>query len=245
MGSLMAAPKARKTASGYGAHRERQRRRILDAASKLFDERGIDRVTMAEITGASGVQPSTMYQYFSSKDDIVWAILRVVIEERSGPAAAAMKDAPNALGRITALLEMMADDLTHKPEKVRFLAQFDAMYARDWPVERLLSLESQIHPEPFQFFSELIREGIADGSLRADLDPELTMHAVMNAVVGAQRRLASLGSKVETEYGKPVDELLRESIRVLLLGLRGTGVSAGRKEAERKIGKTGIGKRRL
>jgi AcrR family transcriptional regulator len=241
----MAAPKARKTASGYGAHRERQRRRILDAASKLFDERGIDRVTMAEITGASGVQPSTMYQYFSSKDDIVWAILRVVIEERSGPAAAAMKDAPNALGRITALLEMMADDLTHKPEKVRFLAQFDAMYARDWPVERLLSLESQIHPEPFQFFSELIREGIADGSLRADLDPELTMHAVMNAVVGAQRRLASLGSKVETEYGKPVDELLRESIRVLLLGLRGPGVSAGLEKAKRKNGKTGIGKRRL
>jgi AcrR family transcriptional regulator len=245
MGSLMAAPKARKTASGYGAHRERQRRRILDAASKLFDERGIDRVTMAEITGASGVQPSTMYQYFSSKDDIVWAILGAVIEERSGPAAAAMKDAPNALGRITALLEMMADDLTHKPEKVRFMAQFDAMYARDWPVERLLSLESQIHPEPFQFFSELIREGIADGSLRADLDPELTMHAVMNAVVGAQRRLASLGSKVETEYGKPVDELLRESIRVLLLGLRGTGVSAGSEKAKRTIGKTGIGKRHL
>jgi AcrR family transcriptional regulator len=245
MGSLMAAPKARKTASGYGAHRERQRRRILDAASKLFDERGIDRVTMAEITGASGVQPSTMYQYFSSKDDIVWAILGAVIEERSGPAAAAMKDAPNALGRITALLEMMADDLTHKPEKVRFMAQFDAMYARDWPVERLLSLESQIHPEPFQFFSELIREGIADGSLRADLDPELTMHAVMNAVVGAQRRLASLGSKVETEYGKPVDELLRESIRVLLLGLRGPGVSAGLEKAKRKNGKTGIGKRRL
>jgi len=244
MGSLMAAPKARKTASGYGAHRERQRRRILDAASKLFDDRGIDRVTMAEITGASGVQPSTMYQYFSSKDDIVWALLSDVIQESSGPAAAAMKDAPNALGRITALLEMMADDLTERPEKVRFMAQFDAMYARDWPVERLLSLESRIHPELFHYFSELIREGIADGSLRTDLDPELTMHAVMNAVIGAQRRLAALGSKVETEYGKPIDQLMRESIRVLLLGLRGPGVQAGSAEAERKIEKTEIRKRR-
>jgi AcrR family transcriptional regulator len=241
--NLMAAPRARKTASGYGAHRERQRLRILDAASKLFDERGIDRVTMAEITGASGVQPSTMYQYFSSKDDIVWAIVGVVIKERSGPAAAAMKDAPNALGRITALLEMMADDLTRKPEKVRFMAQFDAMYARDWPVERLLSLESQIHPEPFQFFSDLIREGIADGSLRADLHPELTMHAVMNAVIGAQRRLAALGNKVEKEYGRPIDELLRESIRVLLLGLRGPGAPAGSAGTDRKIEKTRIRRR--
>lgn len=239
----MAAPKARKTASGYGAHRERQRRRILDAASKLFDQRGIDRVTMAEITGASGIQPSTMYQYFSSKDDVVWAILEDYLRERSEPAAAAMKDAPNGLARITALLDLMADDLTKDPEKVRFMAQFDAMYARDWPVERLLSLESQIHPESFHFFSELIREGIADGSLRADLDPDLTMHAVVNAVIGAQRRLAALGSKVETEYGKPIDQLLRESIRVLLLGLRAPGIPTGSALTEPNSEKTGIRKR--
>jgi hypothetical protein len=69
------------------------------------------------------------------------------------------------------------------------------------------------------------------------------MHAVMNAVIGAQRRLASLGSKVETEYGKPVDELLRESIRMLLLGLRVPGVPAGSDEGKRKIEKTGTGKR--
>ena len=38
----------------------------------------------------------------------------------------------------------MADDLIRRQAKVRFLAQFDAMYARDGPVERLLTLEAQI-----------------------------------------------------------------------------------------------------
>jgi len=46
------------------------------------------------------------------------------------------------------------------------------------------------------------------------------MHAVINAVVGTQRRLASLGNKIEQEYGKPIDSLFRETIRVILLGLR-------------------------
>jgi len=46
------------------------------------------------------------------------------------------------------------------------------------------------------------------------------MHAVMNAIVGAQRRLASLGNKVEQEYGNPIDRLFRETIRIILLGLR-------------------------
>lgn len=204
----------------YHAHRERQRRRILDAAQSLFIEQGIERATMAEITLASGLQPSTMYQYFSSKDDIVWEL----VSELLGAAAARVKQsiagAPNALAVITVFLEFMADELSGNQAKVRFLAEFDARYAHDWPVERLLTLESQIAPQPFRFFTELIRNGIADGSLRADLDPELTMHAVMNAVIGAQRRLASLGRKVEIEYGQPVDRLFRETLRILLLGLR-------------------------
>jgi AcrR family transcriptional regulator len=213
----------------YRAHRERQRRRILDAAAALFDERGIDRVTMAEITTASGVQPSTMYQYFSNKDEIVWAIVGELMQEASGHAAQRIDGAPNALARLTALLQFLADELAHNPVKVRFMAQFDAMYARDWPAERLLTLESQINPRGFQFFTDLIREGIADGSLRPDLDPELTMHAVINAVIGAQRRLASLGNKVELEYGQPIDRLFREAIRILLLGLRAPETHIGRR----------------
>jgi AcrR family transcriptional regulator len=204
----------------YHVHRERQRRRILESAEKLFDEFGIDRVTMSEITSASGVRTSTVYQYFSGKDDIVWAILERVLEDSSCRAKAAMDGAKTALEKITALLQLMADDLTRQSSQVRFLAQFDAMYARDWPAERLLLLEAQIGFEGFQFLGELIREGIADGSLRADLDPDLTLHAVMNAVAGAQRRLASLGSRVELEYGQPIDKLFRETIRVILLGLR-------------------------
>ncbi|GGA63990.1 hypothetical protein GCM10011507_14530 [Edaphobacter acidisoli] len=212
--------KEKKPVNAYHAHRERQRRRILDAAWKLFDERGIDRITMAEITLVSGVQPSTMYQYFSNKDDIVWAILRELMQEVSERAKRTLEDAPNAMARLAALLDFLADELANNPIRVRFMAQFDAMYARDWPAERLMTLESQINPEGFEVFTEIIREGIADGSLRADLVPDLTIHAVVNAVIGAQRRLASLGNKIELEYGKPIDRLFRETIRVLLLGLR-------------------------
>jgi len=211
---------AEKPANAYHAHRERQRRRILDAAWKLFDERGIDRVTMTEITSTAGVRPSTMYQYFANKDDIVWAFMRELIQDASGRAMQGVDAASSALTRLTALMNFMANDLVTNQAEIRFMAQFDAMYARDWPAERLISLELQINPGGFQAFSELIREGIADGSLRSDLDPDLTMHAVMNAVIGAQRRLASLGNKIEQEYGKPIDRMFRATIRILLLRLR-------------------------
>jgi hypothetical protein len=59
------------------------------------------------------------------------------------------------------------------------------------------------------------------------------MHAVINAVIGAQRRLASLGERVESEYGQPIDRLFRETIRVILLGLRATDPPAA---AQRRKG---------
>lgn len=224
----------------YRAHRERQRRRILDAAERLFDDHGIGRVTMAEITSASGLRASTMYQYFSNKDDIVWTIVGEVLAELAAEAHEAIKPARTALDKITALLDILAGTLANDPAKVRFMAQFDAMYARDWPAERLLTLQTQLNPMGSSYFAALVREGIADGSLRPNLDPDLTMHAVINAVIGAQRRLASLGRRVEVEYGQPVDRLFRETVRVILLGLRATENEAaqvstpGRKATKRK-----------
>ena len=218
----MPAANATSTPRTYHVHRDRQRRRILEAAQNLFNQKGIDRVTMAEIVSASGLRTSTLYQYFSSKDDIVWAILEEVLADFAARAMNATDSAKTALARITALFELMADDLANRRETVRFMAQFDAMYAHDWPVERLLTVEAQTIPEGFKFFERLVHEGISDGSLRNDLDPALTLHALMNAVVGAQRRLASLGTRVEVEYGQPTDKLFRETIRILLLGMRAT-----------------------
>jgi AcrR family transcriptional regulator len=215
--------------NAYRAHRERQRRRILDAAKALIDGRGIDRVTMADLTATSGVQPSTMYQYFANKDDIIWALVAEEMERGAKKATQKLEAAPDALAEITALLDHLRDQLLNNPDNVRFMAQFDAMYARDWPAERLLAVESQIAPEGFGFLTKLVRRGIAEGSLRSDLDPELTMHAVLNAMVGTQRRLASLGSKVEAEYGHTVDRLFGETVRIILLGLRAPEPSSRRK----------------
>lgn len=203
----------------YPLHRERQRRRILEAAKGLFDQRGIDRTTMAEIVSGSGLQPSTLYEYFSKKDEIVWAIFGEMLAEDAESIQKRVDGATTGLSKITALLQYMGDQLSQNQARIRFMAQFDAMYARDWPVERLLTLEGQLNHQGFKVFGTLIREGIADGSLRPDLDPELTLHAVINAVLGAQRRLASLGTKVETEYGQPIHLLFQEMIRITLLGL--------------------------
>jgi AcrR family transcriptional regulator len=116
---------------------------ILEAAQTLFDLRGIERVTMADITAATGLMRSTIYQYFSSKDEIIWALVQQVLEHTNAILQQTLQGVDGtALATITAILGHLRDELVAHPEKVRFMAQFDALYARDWSAEQLLADDS-------------------------------------------------------------------------------------------------------
>jgi TetR/AcrR family transcriptional repressor of nem operon len=47
------------------------RRRILDAASRLFRAKGFDTVTVAEVMQSAGLTHGGFYGHFSSKDDLI------------------------------------------------------------------------------------------------------------------------------------------------------------------------------
>ena len=52
--------------------KQRTRERIVEAAFELFDERGFDGTTIAEIAEAAEIAPRTFFSYFPSKDDVVF-----------------------------------------------------------------------------------------------------------------------------------------------------------------------------
>lgn len=68
------------------------RRRLLAVAMKLFDERGFDAVSVAEIAEAAEVSKMTVFNYFGSKEDLVFDPM----EERIDDVARVVRD--RALG---------------------------------------------------------------------------------------------------------------------------------------------------
>jgi AcrR family transcriptional regulator len=59
------------------ADARRNRERILCAAARLVDERGIDAVSMDEVAAEAGVGKGTLYRRFGDR----WTLLRALIEE--------------------------------------------------------------------------------------------------------------------------------------------------------------------
>jgi TetR/AcrR family transcriptional repressor of nem operon len=75
------------------------RRTILDAAGRLFRERGYDAVTVAEIMQAAGLTHGGFYGYFKSKEELIAGALGDVLARRPEPSGDLASYAANYLSQ--------------------------------------------------------------------------------------------------------------------------------------------------
>jgi TetR/AcrR family transcriptional repressor of nem operon len=66
------------------------RRAIIDAATRLFRERGVDGVGLAELMKAAGFTQGGFYNHFKSKADLVDAVVATAVEDGAGQLAQAL-----------------------------------------------------------------------------------------------------------------------------------------------------------
>jgi AcrR family transcriptional regulator len=90
--------------------KRRTRRALIDAAERLFGERGFDRVTVAEVAAAAGVSVKTLFQHFRSKEDLLFADEDVMLEQLTS-AIASRPPAQTPLDAIRSwILDELADE---------------------------------------------------------------------------------------------------------------------------------------
>jgi AcrR family transcriptional regulator len=88
----------------------------VDAAFRLFGERGYDQVTVAEICGAADIARRTFFRYFASKD----AVLDEPIHQMTGRVIASIAAAPPSAddGQVlrAALTDSAGYAMTHRDQ---------------------------------------------------------------------------------------------------------------------------------
>jgi AcrR family transcriptional regulator len=91
---------------------------ILAAAQSEFADKGFDRVSMRGIAKTAGVDPSLMYHYFGSKDDVLLASLDVPFDPREVIPALTREGVEGLGSRIAARFLAIWDDPTNQSRLV-------------------------------------------------------------------------------------------------------------------------------
>src|SRR5713101_9468466 len=97
--------------------RERQKlereHRILAAARRLFDRRGYLDTSMEDVARRAGLAVGTLYNYFSSKDQLLIALSRIDTEHLVSIGERILADPPDdPVEAIAALTEVMVNGIT-------------------------------------------------------------------------------------------------------------------------------------
>ena len=58
-----------------------RKNRVLDKAETLFWQKGYQSTTIADIANACGCRPGNIYNYFKSKEDILYGVIRDITEQ--------------------------------------------------------------------------------------------------------------------------------------------------------------------
>ncbi|MEJ2503485.1 MAG: helix-turn-helix domain containing protein, partial [Gemmatimonadota bacterium] len=113
------------TVTQPGSRRERKkeatRRRIVDAATRLFGERGFDAPTVDEIAESADVAKGTIYNYFSTKEELLFELL-VDLEREVQREVPRIAEGPGPLERV--LEEWLRYQFSRKRPHLPFVRVF-------------------------------------------------------------------------------------------------------------------------
>ncbi|MBN1940326.1 MAG: TetR/AcrR family transcriptional regulator [Candidatus Aminicenantes bacterium] len=186
-------------------NKELRKAGIVEAAAKVFAERGVAKTAVSDIAGAASVAQGTIYLYFKDKDDILLAVVQSIVDrmmdgiERliASPGASAverLRSLGSALGAAEsdpAARELSA--ILHRPEN------------------RLLHdrMAEGLTPRLLAVMDSIVRQGIEENSFSVP-DP----HAAAWFVLGGLQSVELSGTPQD---GMPVaiDKAIGFALRAL------------------------------
>lgn len=154
---------------------DRTRRRLLQAAIKLFAARGYHGVAVDQIVAAARVNKRMVYHYFGSKDAIFEAALHEVYSRVESIEFRALESGRSPRAKLTRLLESYFDFLDANEEFTQLLQWANLEKGRHLPKQ-----DNQLSKNPFlERFRDIVEEGMKQGVFRTDLNvPHLLIHLI-------------------------------------------------------------------
>src|SRR5262245_32549533 len=165
---------------------KRRRAEIIAAAAKVFAQRGYHGASTQDIADVLGIRQASLYYYFESKEAALEAVCADGVEDYALRAQTILKGTEPAADKVA---KLVFHHLAPLAERLDFTLVFlrERRFLPDPARGRIRVLERRYE----RLIERIIRQGIASGEFRADLDARMATLALLG-----------LGNSAAAWYGR-------------------------------------------
>ena len=162
-------PQAKNGPAGYA--------KIVDALKYLLKEKGFQDITWAEIARQAGVSEALIYQYFKSRQGLLYSVLADYLKGYKSKIWNALDETSGALNQVRALIAGLVSVYNDN----RVFARILLLEVRNLPDY----YDSEAYALVREFAAKCLlalEEGVASGEIRVDVRPSQMRQIIMGGV---------------------------------------------------------------
>ncbi len=141
---------------------ERRRTQIADAAVEMFLERGFHKTTTRQIARAAGISNGLLYEYVSSKEDILYLVCTLIHTEMQNAVSDALKRADAGIHPLAAAIRDYLRVCHRMGDHILLIYQETQSLPAKW---RKVVLDNEIRIT--ELFAGVLRQLVKTGELSA------------------------------------------------------------------------------
>ena len=138
---------------------------IALSCKELFVNNSIKDLTISQVAKTAGVGKGTIYEYFKNKEDIVFEIVNILLQEHNEKKREKIQALNSAKDRVKIFFYVFYDD---DNEQLRKLYKEFISISLMTPNKEMMQFQTKCATTYFNWFEEIIQEGIDNGELIKD-----------------------------------------------------------------------------
>lgn len=146
-----------------------RRDELLQLAATMFAERGLRATTVRDIADSAGILSGSLYHHFTSKEQMVEEVLRDFLNWLFTRYDEIVASTTDPLERVKGLFMVSFEAIEHRHAQV-VIYQDEAKRLN--PLAQFGFLDER-NREQRRMWVEVLKQGVAEGSFRPDLDVDL------------------------------------------------------------------------
>lgn len=208
------------TARRKEREKEQRRKEIIEAAEKLFFEKGFEGVSMDDVAREAELAKGTLYLYFKNKDALFFAVVARGISIMNTMMKEGIRKGKNGAEKLYSTGESYYGFYKQYPEYFELLSysQSPCFTGKGEGAREAAMLGQEI----ITMMHECIVLGQADGSIRKDMDPVKTTLYLVLASEGIINRSAQLKETIGS-LGISQDEFVAYALEIMGSGVTNEG----------------------